>query len=263
MMVERETGFPGLLHPRFGDGLGRVYFRPGTGGESMPQDSAWVKRYDLATGAEEVAATLWAPPVEQLPGPGGGLLPRLLVPRDDWAVGPDGRVAVIRARDYSVTWFLPDGSSVMGKPNAVTTFDLNRDVKEAYLPLMRSEGISMWSAASRGGGEVRMGMSRGLSQEGPGVDDFHWAESLPLFRPDRTRVSLLGEAWVERWLPPDSVPRMDIFDARGILSGAIELPQNRQLLGFGRAGSVDGEVAYLVRTDHFDLKWLERYRVVR
>ncbi len=38
----------------------------------------------------------------------------------------------------------------------------------------------------------------------------------------------------------------------------VALPPGRQLLGFGA-----GDIAYLVRKDEFDLRWVERYRIVR
>jgi hypothetical protein len=262
MMVPTETGFPGLLHPRFGDSEGGVYYQPSRPQEGGPPDSATVARFDLQSQAREAAAVFWSPEVEQIRTPGHGFLPRLLEPRDDWAVGRDGRVAVVRAREYSVAWHHPDGRVETGPPNTLEAIPLDREVKDAYLPQMRAAGISMWSASNRGGGEVRMGMSRGLSSDGPGLDDFQWAESLPPFRPDRTRVSLAGEAWVERWLPPDSASRMDVFNDTGSLIGSVPLPPGRQLLGFGQ-GPTGGEVAYLVKTDEFDLRWLERYRVAR
>jgi hypothetical protein len=53
-----------------------------------------------------------------------------------------------------------------------------------------------------------------------------------------------------------------VFDEEGQLKGFVELPAQRQLLGFGW-GPDGHEVAYLARTDEYDLKWLERYRVVR
>ncbi len=44
--------------------------------------------------------------------------------------------------------------------------------------------------------------------------------------------------------------------------GEVELPPVLRLIGFGAGPSGAGRV-YLVRTDEFDLKWLERYTVVR
>ena len=93
--------------------------------------------------------------MEQIQSPNGGLLPRLLGPLDDWAVGPVGRVAVVRAQDYSVVWYHPDGRVVAGPPNPLEALPLDRATKETYLPRMRAAGISMWGSSSRSGGEVR------------------------------------------------------------------------------------------------------------
>ncbi len=109
-----------------------------------------------------------------------------------------------------------------------------------------------------------MTMSRGIFRGGdlPQVGDFEWGEYLPRFRPNRTMVSPRGEAWVEPFLPVDSLPRVEVFDEAGVRRGAIMLPPGRRVIGFGeiREGH---EVVYLTRTDEFDLRWLERYRVVR
>ena len=77
-----------------------------------------------------------------------------------------------------------------------------------------------------------------------------------------SRVSPAGELWVERWLPASRNPQMDVFDGEGSRLGTVDLPEGRTLIGFGT--TADGSPAvYLVRTDEFDLKWLERYRVLR
>lgn len=67
---------------------------------------------------------------------------------------------------------------------------------------------------------------------------------------------------MERWLPADRAPQMNVFDGDGGMMGTVDLPERRQLIGFG--STAEGEpAAYLVRTDEFDLKWLEVYRIVR
>ena len=169
MMVPRESGFPGLLHPRFGDDNGAVYYQPSRSGNGGSADSVAVARFDMETQGVDTAALAWYPAEEQIRTSGHGFLPRLMEPRDDWAAGPDGRVAVIRARDYSVAWHYRDGTVTVGPPHPYPSEPLDRRSKEAYIPEMRASGISMWGAASRGGGEMRMGMSRGLSSDGPGV----------------------------------------------------------------------------------------------
>jgi len=171
---------------------------------------------------------------------------------------------VIRAEGFSVEWTFSDGTRVVGPPHNFETPAVSREDKETLLTEMRTSGISVMSRSSRTGGIQSMSMSRGLPNSGdaPGVDDFEWAETFPAFRNDRTLISPQGEAWVERWVPVGSDTRLEVFGEEGTWKGSVVLPPRRQLIGFGQ-GPSGGEVAYLVRTDEYDLKWLERYRVIR
>jgi len=178
-------------------------------------------------------------------------------------INPDGTFAegismMIPRKD------IPGRTACGGPPHNFETQRVRREDKEALLIEMRSSGISISSVVSRTGGVQNMSMSRGLpnSGDGPGVDDFEWAETFPAFRNDRTLISPEGEAWVERWVPVGSDTRLELFDQEGIWQGSVLLPPYRRLIGFGQ-GPEGGEVAYLVRADEYDLKWLERYRVKR
>ena len=264
MAMQTEGRFPMILHPRFVDALGRLYDRAPRAREGRAQDSVAIIRFHPATQALDTVAMLWSPRVEQVRSRGGGLVPRMLEARNGWAVGDDGRVAIIQAEDFSVEWLLPDGWVVHGPSNPVPLHQTGTAEKEAVVAGMGSSGISMTSVSSPSGGVQEMTMRRGISRpgDGPTIDDFQWAETLPLFRSDRAVVSPLGELWIERHLPEDSLPEIADFDEAGQLRGVEKLPPGRQLLGFGRG--TDGlEVVYLARTDEFDLRWLERYGVVR
>ena len=212
----------------------------------------------------DTVATVWLPENSLQRTRRFGFLPRMLEARDDWAVGMDGRIAVIRAEGFSVEWTFPDGRRVVGPPYDFETESVTREDKEVLLTEMRSSGITSTSAVSRTGGVQRMSMSRGIPNSGdsPGVDDFEWAATFPAFRTDRTLISSRGEAWVERWSPVSSDTRLEVFDDEGSWQGSVFLPPRRHLIGFGH-GQDSGDVAYLVRTDEFDLKWLERYLVIR
>jgi hypothetical protein len=203
---------------------------------------------------------VWLPKPEQI-SHGNGFTQRMLEPSDDWAVGPDGRVAIVRANDFSVEWRFSDGRTVAGPSHPFRSFPVERADKEAYLAELRTSGISSMAVGHPSTGIQRISMSRGLYRSGevPDVSAYEWAEALPRFRSGRTRVSPLGEAWVEPFLPVDSAPRMEVFDEAGVWRGSIQLPTGRRLIGFGKSQ----ETVYLVRTDELDLKWLERYRVVR
>jgi len=264
MMIPREDGFPDLLHPRFVDGEGNLYHQAGRSRETGPPDSAAITRFDRGSGRTDTVATVWLPENPLRRTRRHGFLPKMLDARDDWAVGPDGGIVVVRAEGFSVEWTFPDGRRVMGPPYDFETQTVSRQDKEALLTDMRTSGISMTSRSTRSGGVEMMSMSRGLSNsgDGPGVDDFEWAETFPAFRNDRTLISPPGDAWVERWVPVGSDTRLEVFDQEGIWQGSVILPPRRQLIGFGQSPS-GGNVAYLTRTDEYDLKWLERYRILR
>ena len=264
MAMPSGDRFPIVLHPSFVDDGGHLYDRAPRSREGGPRDSVAVVRFDRNTRALDTVAMVWAPEVPQTRSRGGGFVPRMLGRMDAWAIGPDGRVAIIRAHDFSVEWRFPDGRVEIGPPNPFPTHPVRRADQEAVVAEMQNSGISMTSVASRDGSVSRMTMSRGLYRGGdlPSVDDFEWEETLPGFRPDRARVSPQGELWIERYLPADSLPVVAIFDERGFFRSLIEFPPGRRLIGFGR-NSDEHEVAYLVWRDEYDLKWLERYRVVR
>lgn len=264
MSIPREEGFPTVLHPRFVDDRGMLYQQASRSRGGGPPDSAAVIRFDPGTGVIDTVATVWLPEFQMTRSRGRGFLPRMLEPRDTWAVGPEGQVAIIRARDFSPEWVYPGGTNVTGPPLPYPEFPVSRADKTFLLEEMQNSAISATTATSRDGSVQRMTMSRGIgaSGDGPSIDDFEWAEVFPPFRSDRAIISLLGEVWVERHLPVDKDSRWEVFDQEGAWQGSVTLPAGYQLLGFGHGGE-GREVAYLTRTDEFQLKWLERHRIVR
>ncbi len=266
MSIPTEDGSPSIIIPRHLDGQGQIYFEGMGGFGQGPSDSTGISRYDRSTETTETVASVWRtePIITRSGGNVNMSLPRM-VPNDDWAVGSDGRVAVIRANGYSVEWHLPDGQVVIGPETPYEVLNISYEDKEADLQQSSSAGLSI-SIMRDNSGSTNMQMSRGGSRGGggndPAVEDQEWGETFPPFRNRRSVVSPDNEVWVVRWLPVDQPPMMDVFGSDGVLKGSVIIPERSQLIGFGR-GSEDGDVAYFVRTDEVDLKWLERYRVVR
>jgi hypothetical protein len=264
MVRPAASGFPGLLLPRFVDGRGRIYYQAERSRGDGPPDSVAVAVFRRDTGATDTVATLWAPQIQVRSRRRGGFLPRMLEARDDWAAGPDGRVAVVRANGFSVEWHHPDGRVVRGPSTPFDPAPVGPAEKEAALEEASAGGMSIVAMASPAGVasvQMRRGGPPG-GAEGPSQEDFEWAETLPPFRLEGSLVSPDGELWVERMLPASRPPRMDVFDDLGVRVGFVELPARSRLIGFG--STADGErAAYLVRTDEVGLKWLARYRVVR
>ena len=265
MIANGEDGSLSFLMPEAVDGMGRIYSEGGGMSRGGPEDSVSVSRFDRDTRASEVVARLWRTKPEVTGRSGSAVmmcLPRML-PRDTWAVGEDGRIAVIRADGYSVEWHLPDGQIVQGPPTPFEAIPIGHEDKVADLERSRSGGLAMSiSRNSSGGTQVQMtrgGMMGG--GEGPSVEEEEWGETFPPFQDSGHLVSPANDVWVLRWLPVDRPPKMDVFGPDGVYKGSVVIPEGRELIGFGE-GPEGSEVAYLVRTDEVDLKWLERYRVV-
>lgn len=265
MATMTDGGTFQIIMPQFVDARGRIYYQPSRINQEGPADSTEVGRFDRGTGETESLGWLWRPePITERIGNSTRTMSVQMSGRDDWAVGSDGRFAIVRVNGYQVEWHFPDGRVVTGPPNEVDTRTISEDEKRAYLDQRNGSGLMMTVSTSSDGGS-EMGMSRGgggMGRPEINLNDYTWAEEYAPFQPNRSRVAPTGELWVERWLPTDQPPVMDVFDAEGVKMGSVELPQGRQLLGWGT--TADGATAvYLVRTDEFDLKYLERYEVVR
>ncbi|MFC1791290.1 hypothetical protein ACFL0I_02340 [Gemmatimonadota bacterium] len=256
-----EDGSLSIITPRAVDRDGFLYDQAGRSRDGGPQDSAAIVRIHPATGAQDTVAWTWLPEYRRRergePSP-------ILIPMDDWAVGPQGQVAVVRANGISVDWYWPDGRVVEGPDYSFEAYGVGPAEREAEMELMASSAMMTFMETSSSGGTQNMSMSRGIpaGSGGPGIDDFAWPETLPPFRQLGTLVSPRGEAWVGRMRPVDLPLRMMVFDEEGIRRGYVELPPASRLIGFGE-GAGGEELAYLVRTDELGLKWLGRYRILR
>ncbi|HEU4988519.1 MAG TPA: hypothetical protein VFT41_01900 [Gemmatimonadaceae bacterium] len=90
----------------------------GSGEPQLPQfpDSAPIVRVTLATRAEDTVAYFKIPPTQMTitrTENGGFTAMSTINPMpvvDDWALLPDGTVAVVRGRDFHVDWYHPDGT---------------------------------------------------------------------------------------------------------------------------------------------------------
>lgn len=259
MFRQMENGRARSIHPRFVDAAGFIYLTAVDPAGSGPGDSTGVARFSRGGEAETVVAWGWHPDFTARRSGGGR---PIFSESDDWAVGMDGRVAVVRANGYSVDWYLPDGSVVQGPPNEAETYPLEQSEMDAEVHLMQTEALMTFVTAGENGVESRQ-TSRGIPR-GSGVDlgDFFWPETLPLFRGGGTWVSPMGEAWVQRIMPAAHPSRYEVFDGNGLRLGFVELDPGSKLVGFGSRSGGENTV-YLARTDEVGLVWLSRYRVER
>jgi hypothetical protein len=217
--------------PRASDSLGNIYFqgrgtRPGPDGA---QDrSAPVIRWNMTTG--HVDTLFWIrPPREILARPAGGRpgdelrlwIVQPFAPGDDWAVFPDGRIAVVRWDPFRVEMW-------------------RHGAKVAEGPVLRYEPVSL-SAADK-------------VQPNVAVDvEWEWPEARPPFVPGAAIAGDNGELWSYR----DGTANTRLYfalDSLGRPTSTIRVTARDSIVG------LVGGLAFVARRDTHDLYSLRLFR---
>ena len=198
---------------------------------------------------------------------------------DDWAVMPDGTIAVVRGRDYHVDWFGADGKWQSTPKMAfdwqhlddtqktalidsgLTAIKARRDSMMAALAARGSAaGAAPASVEARGGGGGRAGGGGAPSGPPPAmIDGRPGLGDLPDYRPAFTqravRADADGNLWVRTSILANGQPVYDIVNRRGEVTDRVQLPPFRTIAGFGPG------VVYMAVKDPSGTVHLERARV--
>lgn len=237
------------------DGVGRLYelVRPQSG---TSQTSSQVSRLDRATGERRgiaVISELVRSPLRrtadgrqsdnQRVSPGGGPPPPF-ASVDQWAVAPDGRVAIVTVEPYRVSIHPVQGTPLVGPELAYRPFPVTQADREAW----REEKQQLVPSLSYGpNGSVSSSRVRPRFTEPEA-----WPDVLPPFGSNALRFAPDGILWIQRATPAKAPALFDLVDRSARVSARVELPESRRLVGFGRG------VVYLVRVDDDGLEYLER-----
>ena len=201
-----DDGPPSIIIPEAVDGLGRLYHQTIGGFGQGPRDSTIVNRYDRARNTSETIVSLWqTAPIVTRSGDNVSMSLARMVSNDDYAVGADGRVAVVRANGYFVEWHMPDGQVVTGPETPYEVLPISYADKEADLEASTGAGLAVSIMRNSSGG-TQMGMSRGgfggRGGDDPAVEDQEWGETFPpsrmtapLCHPPTTFGSSAGSRW--------------------------------------------------------------------
>jgi hypothetical protein len=256
--------------PHGTDAAGRVYFEgaslglPGGGPDAgiVAADSLPVIRWDRRSGKVDTLVMVKGPQMRvSVSGTGSSrnfsVRRQPFSSRDGWAVGPDGRVAVVRSAPYRVDTRAPSGTRTRGAVLPAREIPVTQAEKDAFLEGLQAERRSMAVAGDgRGAGGRATATPSGPQPPPPSADDFDWPATMPVFDGTSVQMSLTGELWALRSRPAgDPIPVYDVFNADGRLVRRVTVPEKTRLVGFG-----EGTV-YAVRTDKDDLQYLERYRM--
>lgn len=245
---------PGIevgLFPRAVDQAGRYYAVVPAWvrfGQGLQRDSLPLIRYRPSARRSERVA--WIHPAPEPGDPPHRDRPRFPMTvfgaADAWAVGPDGRVAVVRAHDYHVEWIDAAGAGTTGPPVAWTPLPVTReDQLDAIRTLLMNSGVGGKGNADRPPGGLEATPADMLADKAVAevADNMAFARTKPAFSDTAPRIAPDGMLWVARSGRLAAPSRWDVFDRSGRLVFAVELPKGRRLGGLGR-GAV-----YLVAVD--------------
>ncbi|MDQ8155143.1 MAG: hypothetical protein P3B98_10835 [Gemmatimonadota bacterium] len=189
---------------------------------------------------------------------------------DDWALMPDGRIAVVRGKDYHIDFLGTDGSWTSTPKIPYNWERLDDDAKEKFLDSAKVEAEKQRENISRamqngvagvnqamagmagpggGGGGMRIEMR---IEGGPGggarpqqgvqqisapsinfVDKKELPDYRPAFRQGSVRADLSGNLWIRTTAPTDAGAIYDVVNDKGELIDRVKLPFGRVISGFG------------------------------
>jgi hypothetical protein len=280
-MIGGPFGTPGFDH--VGRIVYRGFIRPSFAGmnvQPMPgqpmrmpamADTAPIYRVNLATRALDTAAYFKIPKtnVSMTQNDKGAMsisvITNPMPTIDDWALMPDGRIAVIRGKDYHVDWLETDGKWTStpkvpynwerlddeGKQKFIDSSKVEAEKQREALNRAMAAGVNNAGAAAAGGGQANMrfemrveGGSGGGGRPQQGVqqinapainfvDPKELPDYRPAFRPGAARADLDGNLWVRTTAPTDAGPIYDVINAKGELVDRVKLPFGRVISGFG------------------------------
>jgi hypothetical protein len=175
----------------------------------------------------------------------GGVNPVAFSNWDMYAVGGDGRIAILRnqADAYRLDWVDASGRVVRGPPVGEQAERVTGADKDTYMKTPPGTGNRS------GGGSA---VPRGSPPPPPRPPEF--PDHFPPARYNGLWIAADGRAFVDRYQHlSEKRPLLDVFDTRGARVARLRLPEGRQIVGFGARG------LYAVRIDDDGLQWLELY----
>jgi hypothetical protein len=284
-------GNPGL------DAQGRLIYRTlnrpgGAGAQPTPQpgkpvaittpDSTPLIRFDFATRKLDTALFMKIAPVRMnmVQNERGVSMSSVINPMpvvDDWAVLPDGSIALLRGKDYHLDVVGPDGTRTSGDKIAFEWQRLADDDKSRVLDSARTAfeararagtvamnaapGGAAAPAAATAGVEVTTRTVVTMTMDGSGgapmttvgaapanftpppltfVEPNELPDYRPAFAAGAMRADADGRVWV-RIIPPKPLaggPEYDVLDRSGRLVERVAIPKGSTIVGFGSGGIV-------------------------
>jgi hypothetical protein len=218
-------------------------------------DSAVVLRADFDTRSVDTIATLQATPIKQgmisvqPRGLTGFSVFHPLPVTDEWALMPDGTIAIVRTQDYHVDWVDMSGQKTSSPRMPFAWKRITTEEKEQLLDSARRV------AAARPAPEPPFRLAPFVTVKADEIADYY-----PPVRTGQVRADADGNLWI---LPSTAVGSdkglvYDVVNRSGVIFQRVKLPEGRNLVGFGKGG-----VLFMVYAPSPQRIFLERAAVIR
>jgi len=252
---------------RFGtpgfDSRGRLLYRgsardratPRSAGNLSPypeRDSAPIVALNLITGKTDTIARFRIPKevVTITEEPDGTF--RTIVKRDplpvvdDWAVLPNGSLALVRGRDFHIDWIDQNGKRSSGVRIPFPWRNLTESAKSAFMDSVRFATDTAIAAQ-----EIRLAERfKGTDNEPPApmapdyVSPSELPDKVPAFEPNSTKVDPEGILWIRTTQRVQGRPVYYLVNRKGTVVDRVQAPSGRTIVGFGR-----NHMVYLAQND--------------
>lgn len=173
---------------------------------------------------------------------------------DEWTVLPDGTVAIVRSRTYSIDWLSPDGKLASGPRMPFDWKRLTPEDKKRLVDSVKKEFDDM-AAKQPPVPQGQQPPPRQTVVEPNELPDFY-----PPVRQGQVFADPQGNVWILPSTSKDAKEGLlfDVVNRRGEIVERVQLPKDRALVGFATNGDV-----YMARIHAPTRASLERAPVLR
>jgi hypothetical protein len=187
-----------------------------------------------------------------------GTMKRIPIPQvDDWALLPDGTLAMIRGADFHIDWIRPDGSHASTPKVPFPWKPLTDAEKKALM-----DSVRFVSDTARSNQKARI-LARFQGNEAsapqlPGIEypaPSELPDYIPPFTLNSTHADFGGVLWIKTSEILNGRPVYYLVNQNGTLIDRVQIPKGRVIAGFG-----SNDTIYLAYIDPVGIR-MERARV--
>jgi hypothetical protein len=248
----------------------------GPGAESLRSDSVPIIRAHLGSRRidtlSQVKVNVFHLPTISLDSNGRRIGRQIVNPVqpaiDEWSVLSDGAIGIVRGLDYHVDWISADGTRTSTPRMPFAWRKLSVRDKQLKLDSARRI-IDSLAAVGKGASRIMLGGrgasgTRRMADTVPITTTYVPLEMVGDFAPPIRAHSAKPDADGNLWILPTTSPTArdgllyDIVNRKGEIAERVQLPHDRDIVGFGRNG-----IVYLSWRDGGNGYYVERTRVIR